>query len=942
MDPSWDAQFPPTVSKACNRCHARKVKCDLRVPQCSACEKHNEQCNITERVTYSYAAVKSLQDKIRDLQATINSLTQDAETQPAEAPDVSRFGDVRKEAEEIGVLAIGRPNSYADRIYMGSATGSTFARIFFKQINLAPPTPNTQLSSASLDQDLFRNNAALPPQPIARFLFAAYIRRVHLWWPFISLPFLRSTIGHLYEDPARCSLYQRFLVLMVLALASAHSAGSPEYRRMLDVNSPADYFQTGLRFFLNFHDHSRDLQGLHSILLLSLWMMDSNVRSHGDDLWHLSRYAMSVAIEIGLHRRSSSAGSFSAEDTEIRNRTWWCIYSLERQVAVITGRVLSVREHAIDAPKPMLSGLDNLSSSEAQAAPVVHRLNVQLFNHLVRLRRIGGRVLESVYIARGPDGRASKTTFQQICDEIEKVQQELQSWKRDIEGLDVKGTREYSEMKVEHTKTMARDADTHILHAHGNDVAACIDLIERGIAGMKEDYLLKYRDLLQAARLKVYGPLAWEPTSPQTRFTDLRPPAGTADTLGIFEPDDMQSQLFFQGEGLETYVNQVTGYFDSSQVNLDEGLTAWYDAKTNFTELIEPHWQSPRTIEGTMSESQPKSQAANSHTSVLNPKNAAILVGIRDGVTNDFRLVPRDQAVVSVFDSNFLIGDGIWEGIRAVRGRIQFAKEHINRLFQSAKAMYMDLGLTKADLLSLLHQTLDANDMGDEPHVHIRLVVSRGLKSTPYQNPHVNIGLPLIVIIPEIKAVDPAAKERGLRLGTTWVRRGPPDVKDEQWNHISKATDVQACVSANVMGVDEALMLDMRGFVKTCNSVNFFIVRGDEVWAPTKDNQMQGITRQKTIDVCRAAGITVRELDFALTEVYGADEAFCTGTFPSQIHVTEVDGRKIGDGNKGPVTAAIQKLYAAEVTRDVSRPREAILADLETPRDLSVLKRLKL
>ncbi|KAI8186851.1 hypothetical protein K4K52_007865 [Colletotrichum sp. SAR 10_76] len=905
MDPSWDAQFPPTVSKACNRCHARKVKCDLRVPQCSACEKHNEQCNITERVTYSYAAVKSLQDKIRDLQATINSLTQDAETQPAEAPDVSRFGDVRKEAEEIGVLAIGRPNSYADRIYMGSATGSTFARIFFKQINIAPPTPNTQLSSASLDQDLFRNNAALPPQPIARFLFAAYIRRVHLWWPFISLPFLRSTIGHLYEDPARCSLYQRFLVLMVLALASAHSAGSPEYRRMLDVNSPADYFQTGLRFFLNFHDHSRDLQGLHSILLLSLWMMDSNVRSHGDDLWHLSRYAMSVAIEIGLHRRSSSAGSFSAEDTEIRNRTWWCIYSLERQVAVITGRVLSVREHAIDAPKPMLSSLDNLSSLEAQAAPVAHRLNVQLFNHLVRLRRIGGRVLESVYIARGPDGRASKTTFQQICDEIEKVQQELQSWKRDIEGLDVKGTREYSEMKVEHTKTMARDADTHILHAHGNDVAACIDLIERGIAGMKEDYLLKYRDLLQAARLKVYGPLAWEPTSPQTRFTDVRPPAGTADTLGIFEPDDMQSQLFFQGEGLETYVNQVTGYFDSSQVNLDEGLTAC-------------------------------------HTSVLNPKNAAILVGIRDGVTNDFRLVPRDQAVVSVFDSNFLIGDGIWEGIRAVRGRIQFAKEHINRLFQSAKAMYMDLGLTKADLLSLLHQTLDANDMGDEPHVHIRLVVSRGLKSTPYQNPHVNIGLPLIVIIPEIKAVDPAAKERGLRLGTTWVRRGPPDVKDEQWNHISKATDVQACVSANVMGVDEALMLDMQGFVKTCNSVNFFIVRGDEVWAPTKDNQMQGITRQKTIDVCRAAGITVRELDFALTEVYGADEAFCTGTFPSQIHVTEVDGRKIGDGNKGPVTAAIQKLYAAEVTRDVSRPREAILADLETPRDLSVLKRLKL
>ncbi|KAL2279165.1 hypothetical protein FJTKL_13556 [Diaporthe vaccinii] len=258
--------------------------------------------------------------------------------------------------------------------------------------------------------------------------------------------------------------------------------------------------------------------------------------------------------------------------------------------------------------------------------------------------------------------------------------------------------------------------------------------------------------------------------------------------------------------------------------------------------------------------------------------------------------------------------------------------------------MYMDLGLTKGELLSLLHRTIDANDMGDEPHVHIRLLVGRGLKSTPHQDPHVNLGLPLLVIIPEIKAVDPEARERGLRLGTTWVRRSPPDVKDEQWNHISKATDVRACISANFMNVDEALMLDQRGFVKTCNSVNFFVVRGDEVWAPTKDNQMQGITRQKTIDVCRAAGITVRELDFVLTEVYGADEAFCTGTFPSQIHVTEVDGRKIGDGNKGPLTAAIQTvtLYKAEVDRDVARTREQILSESEKPRDLSILKRLDL
>ena len=154
--------------------------------------------------------------------------------------------------------------------------------------------------------------------------------------------------------------------------------------------------------------------------------------------------------------------------------------------------------------------------------------------------------------------------------------------------------------------------------------------------------------------------------------------------------------------------------------------------------------------------------------------------------------------------------------------------------------MYMDLGLSKGDLLDLIHQTLDANDMGQDEHVHIRLVVSRGLKATPYQNPKVNIVLPLIVIIPESKAVDPNSKSRGLRLATTWVRRGPPDVKDEQWNHISKATDVQACIHANVMNVDEALMLDLRGFGKTCNSVNFFIVRDNEVLRDRQQRRPEG------------------------------------------------------------------------------------------------------
>ncbi|KAK2029288.1 hypothetical protein LX32DRAFT_589041 [Colletotrichum zoysiae] len=661
MDPSWETRFPPTVSKACSRCHARKVKCDLRVPQCSACRRQNEQCNITDRVTYSYAAVKSLQDQITELQSRLDSISRNSSDQPAKASELGHFDDVRKEAEEIGVLAIGRPNSYSERIYMGSASGSTFARIFFKQINLESLSPISRLNRgdiSGLDQQLLQRNAALPPQRIAVFLLQTYIRRVHVWWPFISLPFLRRSLASVYENPTRCTAYQRFLVLLVLALASATWPESPEYRRMMDLNSPTDYFQTGLRFFLNFHDHPRDLQGLHSVLLLGLWMLESNVRSHGDDLWQLSRYAMSTAIEMGLHRRSITTGDFTAEDRETRSRTWWCIYSLERQVAVITGRVLSVRDHAIDAPKPSLSSLDDLTTAEAQTAPVFNRLSIELFNSLVRLRQIGGRVLESVYIARAPDGRASRTTFQQICSEIEDVQKELEHWEEEMTLLEIRGTREYSEMKVEyglllllmyrpsptfmipssemvevcsrsvssivhqwldlelqygimavcrcfrhvhsilmvglaglycdwHIRAMARNPDSAILHSHGSDVSACIDLIERGTCRMKEEELLKYRDLLRAARIKVYGPTNHEPISVQAHMTysPSAPPASSSDTLGIFASESLQNPILFQGEGLETYMSQVTGYFDNTQTGLDEGLTAWFDT---FMDEIQP------------------------------------------------------------------------------------------------------------------------------------------------------------------------------------------------------------------------------------------------------------------------------------------------------------------------------------------------------------------
>ncbi|KAI5480913.1 D-aminoacid aminotransferase-like PLP-dependent enzyme [Pseudohyphozyma bogoriensis] len=322
-------------------------------------------------------------------------------------------------------------------------------------------------------------------------------------------------------------------------------------------------------------------------------------------------------------------------------------------------------------------------------------------------------------------------------------------------------------------------------------------------------------------------------------------------------------------------------------------------------------------------------QASSTHAVVKDQRNANIWIGMRDGVTGKFEYFRRNEAKVSVFDSGFMLGDGIWEGIRSRNGVIQFAKDHIDRLFESAKAMYMDLRLTKPELLSLIHQTLDKNDMGSSPDVHIRLMVSRGMKETPHQNPRATLGAPLIVIIPEYKKVDPGPGERGLKLMTVHIRRGPSDVKDEMINHHSKYTDIQACIQANLMGADEALMLDQNGFVKTCNSTNFFIVRDGVVWAPTRKFQMQGITRKHTINVCKKAGIPVEECDFTLTETYGADEAFCTGTFPSQIPVINIDGRIIGEGKPGPVTARIQQLYKEFVDADVSRGREAVMKDVE-------------
>jgi branched-chain amino acid aminotransferase len=292
------------------------------------------------------------------------------------------------------------------------------------------------------------------------------------------------------------------------------------------------------------------------------------------------------------------------------------------------------------------------------------------------------------------------------------------------------------------------------------------------------------------------------------------------------------------------------------------------------------------------------------------PRNDEILIWI------DGALVPRPEAKVSVFDSGFVLGDGVWEGLRLVSGRFAFLDAHLDRLYEGAKALMIDVGLGREEMVKALGETIEANGMSDG--VHVRLMVTRGVKRTPYQDPRLTIGKATVVIIPEHKEPKPELIAKGLRLFTVHVRRGYPDVLDPKLNSHSKLNDITACIQAAQAGYDEALMLDPHGFVSTCNSTHFFIVRRGEVWTSTGRYCLPGITRANVIRVCREAGIPVFEKDFSLTEVYGADEAFVTGTFAGVVHVTEVDGRVFNGRERGPMVERLQGLYKELVRRDVS------------------------
>ncbi len=293
---------------------------------------------------------------------------------------------------------------------------------------------------------------------------------------------------------------------------------------------------------------------------------------------------------------------------------------------------------------------------------------------------------------------------------------------------------------------------------------------------------------------------------------------------------------------------------------------------------------------------------------VSDPRNAAVLINING------ELKPRAEAVVSVFDSGFMLGDGVWEGLRVHNGRIAFLDRHLERLFEGAKAIAMDIGLTREELTKRLYDTLDANGMKDG--VHVRLMVTRGLRSTPYQDPRVVISGATIVIAPEYKQPPDHVHERGLRLFTVHVRRGDPAVQDPKLNSHSKLNCILACIQAAQAGADEALMLDPHGFVATCNSTHFFIVRKGELWTSSGKYCLPGVTRRLALEVAWEAGIAAFEKDFSLTDVYGADEAFVTGTFAGIVPVREVDGRSLEC--RGPMVERLQQLYRERVERDVA------------------------
>ena len=283
------------------------------------------------------------------------------------------------------------------------------------------------------------------------------------------------------------------------------------------------------------------------------------------------------------------------------------------------------------------------------------------------------------------------------------------------------------------------------------------------------------------------------------------------------------------------------------------------------------------------------------------PRNETVLISVNG------ELFPRSEATVSVFDSGFLLGDGVWESFRLHEGKLVFIEDHIDRLFRGASSISLDPGKSRNQIMDEINRVISANQMHDQ--VHIRLIISRGLKPTPYQAPWVISSPPTIVIIPEHKKANPRRAVEGITLVPVEVRRSGPDIQDPRINSLSKHNCIAACIEAAEKGGDEGLMMDPHGFVSTCNSTHFFMVKGGEVWTSSGEYCLDGITRGKVLELCERNDIPFSERNFTFEDVTSAEEAFVTGTFAGLTPVVSFAGRPVGDGKRGPICENLQNLY---------------------------------
>ena len=301
------------------------------------------------------------------------------------------------------------------------------------------------------------------------------------------------------------------------------------------------------------------------------------------------------------------------------------------------------------------------------------------------------------------------------------------------------------------------------------------------------------------------------------------------------------------------------------------------------------------------------------HNAIEDPRNEKIKIFVNG------ELLDRIDAKISVFDSGYLVGDGVWEAVRLHNGVLVFLEMHLDRLWQGAATIGMKFDFSREELIQMIRRTLEANNMCD--NVHVRVMITRGIKKTPSQDPRHTISGPNVVIIAEHKISSKESKENGITLFTSTIRRGSPDYLDPRLNCHSKLHEVQALYQAIEAGADEALMLDINGFVSTCNATNFFVIRNEEVWTSTGQYCMNGITRANVIKACLENDIVCKQKNFSLFDVYGADEAFVTGTFGGLTPVTKIDGRIIGKGCYGEKTKKLSALYQALILKEIENKK---------------------